>query len=93
MLKDDSLAMKVCESNLRNITTWLVTVYSLGYTVSKAGVNFFKLSEAVRTAATLGTWAELVGQLPSLGNALTAGAKTAGTISSKILGICSNLRG
>ncbi|CAF4486694.1 unnamed protein product, partial [Rotaria magnacalcarata] len=73
--------MKVCESNLKDITAWLVTVYSLGYSVSKAGVNFLKLSEAIQAASTLGTWSELIGQLPSLANALATGAKTAGTIS------------
>ncbi|CAF3487749.1 unnamed protein product [Rotaria socialis] len=87
LLKEDSLAMKVCESNLKDITAWLVTVYSLGYSVSKAGVNFLKLSEAIQAASTLGTWSELIGQLPSLANALATGAKTAGTISGKILGI------
>jgi hypothetical protein len=87
MLRDDSLAMKICESNLKDITAWLVTVYSLGYSVSRAGINFLQLSEAIQAAATLGTWAELVGQLPSLAGALAAGAKTAGTISGKILGV------
>jgi hypothetical protein len=87
MLRDDSLAMKVCESNLKDITAWLVTVYSLGYSVSRAGINFLQLSEAIQAAATLGTWAELIGQLPSLAGALAAGAKTAGTISGKILGV------
>lgn len=87
MLREDSLAMRVCESNLKDITAWLVTVYSLGYSVSKAGVNFFRLSEAIQAASTLGTWGELVGQLPSLASALATGAKTAGTISGKILGI------
>ena len=79
--------MRVCESNLKDITAWLVTVYSLGYSVSKAGVNFFRLSEAIQAASTLGTWAEFVGQLPSFASALATGAKTAGTISGKILGI------
>ncbi|CAF0852705.1 unnamed protein product [Rotaria sp. Silwood1] len=87
LLKEDLLAMKVCESNLKDITTWLVTVYSLGYSVSKAGVNFLKLSEAIQASSTLGTWSQLIGQLPSLGNALATGAKTAGTISGKILGV------
>ncbi|CAF2415785.1 unnamed protein product [Rotaria sp. Silwood2] len=87
LLKEDLLAMKVCESNLKDITAWLVTVYSLGYSVSKAGVNFVKLSESIQAASTLGTWSELIGQLPSLGTALATGAKTAGTISGKILGI------
>jgi hypothetical protein len=87
MLREDSLAMKLCESNLRDITAWLVTVYSLGYSVTKAGVNFLRLSEAIQAASTLGTWAELVGQLPSLASALATGAKTAGTISGKILGV------
>ncbi|CAF0774047.1 unnamed protein product [Rotaria sordida] len=87
LLKEDSLAMKVCESNLKDITTWLVTVYSLGYTVSKAGVNFLKLSEAIQASSTLKTWGELIGQLPSLGSALATGAKTVGTISGKILGV------
>jgi sensor histidine kinase YesM len=74
--------MKICESNLKDITTWLITVYSLGYSVSKAGVNFIKLSQAIQAASTL-----LIGQLPSLASALATGAKTAGTISGKILGI------
>jgi hypothetical protein len=87
LLKEDSLAMKICESNLKDITTWLITVYSLGYSVSKAGVNFFKLSEAIQAASTLGTWSELIGQLPSLANAFATGAKTAGTISGTILGL------
>jgi len=87
MLKEDSLAMQVCESNLKDITAWLVTVYSLGYSVTRAGVNFLRLSESIQAAATLGTWAELVGQLPSLAGALSTGAKTAGTISGKILGV------
>ncbi|CAF0930807.1 unnamed protein product [Adineta ricciae] len=87
LLKDDSLAMQICESNLKDITAWLVTVYSLGYSVSKAGVNFLQLAEAIQAAATLGSWAELVGQLPSLAGALATGAKTAGTISGKILGV------
>ena len=79
--------MKVCESNLKDITSWLVTVYSLGYHVSKAGVNLFKLSEAIQAASTLGTWSELISQLPSLASALATGAKTAGTISGRILGV------
>ena len=87
VLKADLLAMRICESNLRDITAWLVTVYSLGYSVTRAGVNFLRLSEAIQAASTLGTWAELVGQLPSLAGALATGAKTAGTISGKILGI------
>lgn len=87
MLKADSLAMKVCESNLKDITAWLVTVYSLGYSVSRAGVNFLQLSQAIQAASTLGTWAELVAQLPSLAGAFATGAKTIGTISGKILGI------
>jgi hypothetical protein len=87
MVIDDSLAMKVCESNLKDITAWLVTVYSLGYSVTKAGVNFVQLSQAIQAATTLGTWAELVGQLPSLAGALATGAKTVGTVSGKILGI------
>ncbi|CAF0930013.1 unnamed protein product [Rotaria sordida] len=82
-----SLDVKTCESNLKDITIWLVTVYSLGYTVSKVGVNFLKLSEAIQASSTLKTWSELIGQLPSLGNALATGAKTAGTISGKILGV------
>lgn len=87
MLKEDSLAMKICESNLKDITAWLVTVYSLGYSVTRAGIDFLRLSEAIQAASTLGTWAELVGQLPSLAGALATGAKTAGTLSGKILGI------
>lgn len=87
MLREDNIAMRLCESNLRDITAWLVTVYSLGYSVSKAGVNFFRLAEAIQAATTLGTWAELVGQLPSLASALATGAKTVGTISGKILGV------
>lgn len=87
LLREDSLAMKICESNLKDITTWLITVYSLGYSVSKAGINFLKLSESIQAAKTLGTWSELITQLPSLANALSTGAKTAGTISGKILGI------
>ena len=87
MLREDSLAMKICESNLRDITAWLVTVYSLGYSVTRAGVNFLRLSEAIQAATTLGTWAELIGQLPSLASALATGAKTAGTLSGKILGV------
>ncbi|CAF0791116.1 unnamed protein product [Adineta ricciae] len=87
LLTEDSLAMKVCESNIKDITAWLVTVYSLGYSVSKAGINFLKLSEAIQAASTLKTWSELIGQLPSLANALATGAKTAGTISGKILGV------
>ncbi|CAF0979742.1 unnamed protein product [Rotaria sordida] len=87
MVKEDALAMKVCETNIRDITAWLVTVYSLGYSVSRAGINFLQLSEAIQAASTLGTWAELVAQLPSLAGALATGAKTAGTISGKILGI------
>ena len=78
ILEADSLAMKVCESTLKDITTWLITVYSLGYSVSKAGINFLKLSEAIQAATTLGTWTELIGQLPSLASALATGAKTAG---------------
>jgi hypothetical protein len=87
MVRDDSLAMKVCESNLKDITAWLVTVYSLGYSVTRAGINFLQLSQAIQAASTLGTWAQLIGQLPSLASALATGAKTAGTISGKILGI------
>ena len=87
MLKEDSLAMQICESNLKDITAWLVTVYSLGYSVSKAGVNFLRLAEAIEAAATLGTWAELIGQLPSLAGAFATGAKTLGTVSGKILGV------
>ncbi|CAF0730067.1 unnamed protein product [Rotaria sp. Silwood1] len=87
MIKEDAVAMKVCETNIRDITAWLVTVYSLGYSVSRAGINFLQLSEAIQAASTLGTWAELVAQLPSLAGALATGAKTAGTISGKILGI------
>lgn len=87
MIKEDALAMQVCETNIKDITRWLVTVYSLGYSVSKAGVNFLQLSEAIQAASTLSTWAELVAQIPSLGSALAAGAKTAGTISGKILGV------
>jgi hypothetical protein len=87
MLREDSIAMQICESNLKDITAWLVTVYSLGYSVSKAGVNFLQLSQAIQAASTLGTWAELIGQLPSLASALATGAKTAGTISGKILGV------
>ncbi|CAF0926439.1 unnamed protein product [Adineta steineri] len=87
MLREDSMAMQICESNLKDITAWLVTVYSLGYSVSKAGVNFLQLSQAIQAASTLGSWAELVGQLPSLAGALATGAKTAGTISGKILGV------
>ncbi|UJR23550.1 hypothetical protein I4U23_026538 [Adineta vaga] len=87
LLNEDSIAMKVCESNIKDITAWLVTVYSLGYSVTKAGVNFLKLSQAIQAASTLGTWSELIGQLPSLASALATGAKTAGTISGKILGI------
>lgn len=79
--------MKICESNLRDITAWLVTVYSLGMSVTRAGVNLLQLSQAIEAATTLGAWAQLVAQLPSLGNALATGAKTAGTISGKILGI------
>lgn len=79
--------MKICESNIRDITAWLVTVYSLGYSVTRAGVNFLRLAEAIQAATTLGTWAELIGQLPSLASALATGAKTAGTLSGKILGI------
>ncbi|CAF4397529.1 unnamed protein product, partial [Adineta steineri] len=87
LLKEDSIAMKVCESNLKAITAWLVTVYSLGFSVSRAGVNFIKLAEAIQAASTLGKWSELIGQLPSLAGAFATGAKTAGTISGKILGI------
>ncbi|CAF2364380.1 unnamed protein product [Rotaria sp. Silwood2] len=87
MIKEDAVAMKVCETNIKDITAWLVTVYSLGYSVSKAGVNFLQLSEAIQAASTLGTWAELVTQLPSLAGAFATGAKTAGTLSGKILGI------
>jgi len=87
MLREDNLAMKICESNLRDITAWLITVYSLGYSVSKAGVNFMQLAQAIQAATTLGTWAELVAQLPSLASAFATGAKTAGTISGKILGV------
>lgn len=79
--------MKVCESNLKDITNWLITVYSLGYSVSRAGVNFIKLSQAMETASTLGTLSEIISQLPSLSSALATGAKTAGTISGKILGV------
>jgi hypothetical protein len=79
--------MKICESKLKDITTWLITVYSLGYSVSKAGVNFLKLSEAIQATSTLRTWSELIAQLPSLANAFSTGAKTAGTISGKILGL------
>lgn len=87
LVREDALAMRVCETNIKDITAWLVTVYSLGYTVTRAGVNFMQLAEAIQAASTLGTWAELVGQLPSLAGALAAGAKTAGTVSGKILGI------
>jgi hypothetical protein len=87
ILKEDSSAMKLCESNLKDITAWLITVYSLGYSVSKAGVNFLKLAQAIQAASTLGTWGELIAQLPSLASALATGAKTAGTISGKILGV------
>lgn len=87
MLREDSLAMRICESNLRDITAWLVTVYSLGYSVTRAGINFLRLSEAIQAATTLGTWAEIIGQLPSLASALATGAKTAGTLSGKILGV------
>ncbi|CAF3646197.1 unnamed protein product [Adineta steineri] len=87
LLKEDSIAMKVCESNLKAITAWLVTVYSLGFSVSRAGVNFIKLAEAIQAASTLGKWSELIGQLPSLAGAFATGAKTAGTISGKILGV------
>lgn len=87
MLKEDGLAMRICETNLKDITAWMVTVYSLGYSVTRAGVDFLRLSEAIQAASTLGTWAELVGQLPSLAGALATGAKTAGTISGKILGV------
>lgn len=87
LVREDALAMQVCETNIKDITAWLVTVYSLGYTVTRAGVNFMQLAEAIQAASTLGTWAELVGQLPSLAGALAAGAKTAGTVSGKILGI------
>ena len=87
LLREDSIAMKICESNIRDITAWLVTVYSLGYSVTRAGVNFLRLAEAIQAATTLGTWAELIGQLPSLASALATGAKTAGTLSGKILGI------
>jgi hypothetical protein len=79
--------MKVCESNLKDITAWLITVYSLGYSVSKAGVNFIKLSQAIQASTTLTKWSEFIGQLPSLAGAFATGAKTAGTISGKILGI------
>jgi hypothetical protein len=87
LLREDSLAMKICESNLKDITTWLVTVYSLGYSVSKAGVNFIKLSQAIEAASTLKTWSDFIKQLPSLASALATGAKTVGTVSGKILGI------
>jgi hypothetical protein len=87
LLKEDSLAMKVCESNLKDITAWLITVYSLGYSVSKAGVNFFKLAEAIQAATTLGKWGELISHLPSFASAFATGAKTIGTISGKILGL------
>ena len=87
ILKADALAMKVCESNLKDITAWLITVYSLGYSVSKAGVNFLKLSQAIQASTTLKKWGELIGQLPSLAGAFSTGVKTAGTISGKILGI------
>ena len=87
MLQEDSIAMKICESNLKDITAWLVTVYSLGYSVTRAGINFLQLSQAIEAATTLGAWAELVSQLPSLGAALATGMKTAGTISGKILGV------
>ena len=33
LLTEDSLAMKVCESNIKDITAWLVTDYSVGYSV------------------------------------------------------------
>ena len=48
MLEEDCLAMQLRESNLKDITTWLVTVYSLGYSVSKAGVDFLQLAELKR---------------------------------------------
>ncbi|CAF0954950.1 unnamed protein product [Didymodactylos carnosus] len=87
MLKEDSLAMKLCESNLKDITSWLITVYQLGYTVSRAGINFLRVADAIQAATTMKTWAELVSQLPSLANAIQVGAKTAGTVSGAILGI------
>lgn len=87
MLEEDALAMKICESNLKDITTWLVTIYSLGYSVSKAGVDFVQLAEAIQATSTLGAWSQLVGQLPSLGSALATGVQTAATISGQILGI------
>ena len=87
ILEEDALAMKICESNLKDITTWLVTVYSLGYSVSKAGVDFLQLADAIQATSTLGAWSQLVGQLPSLGSALATGAQTAATISGQILGV------
>ena len=87
MLEEDSLAMQLCESNLKDITTWLVTVYSLGYSVSKAGVDFLQLAEAIQASSTLGAWSQLVGQIPSLSSALATGAQTVGTISGQILGV------
>ncbi|UJR16947.1 hypothetical protein I4U23_003845 [Adineta vaga] len=87
LLHEDSLALQMCESNLKDITTWLVTAYSLGQSVTKAGVDFLQLAEAIQATTTLGTWSQIIAQLPSLGNALATGAKTASTISGQILGI------
>ncbi|CAF3850551.1 unnamed protein product [Adineta steineri] len=87
LLEKDSLAVQICESNLKDITTWLVTIYSLGYSVSKAGANFLQLAEAIHASSTLSVWSELISQLPSLSTAFATGAKTAGTISGQILGI------
>lgn len=79
--------MQICESNLKDITNWLVTVYSFGYSVSKAGVDFLQLAEAIQASSTLGAWSQIIGQLPSLSNALATGAKTISTISGQILGV------
>ena len=87
ILEEDSLAMQVCESNLKDITTWLVTVYSLGYSVSKAGVDFLQLAESIQAASTLGAWSNLIGQLPTLSSAIATGAQTASTISGQLLGV------
>ncbi len=86
-MQEDSLAVQICESNLKDITTWLITIYSLGYSVSKAGVDFLQLAQAIRATSTLSAWSQLIGQLPSLGGALSTGAQTAATISGQILGI------
>ncbi|CAF1198582.1 unnamed protein product [Adineta ricciae] len=87
LLNEDSLAMQMCETNLKDITTWLITVYSFGQSVTRAGVDLFQLADSIQAASTLTAWSEIIAQLPSLSNALATGAKTISTVSGQILGI------